>query len=148
MSCGRWQEPFIETLLLRTAKQFQLINSCTSTICPPFFHFLVQNLLVNVLIDVYSYPHRKVLYEPYFLRGRRKKTAIKYICSMTGRAIRGNIPLTVSAQPKGGTIPRLSTEFSPFFPTRGIAMIHLLYNFHVDIGTGNNNREIWKNIAL
>ena len=43
-------------------------------------------------------------------------------------AIRGNIP--------------------PYCPTRGIAIIDLLYDFRVTIGTGNNERAIRGNVAL
>ena len=68
-----------------------------------------------------------------------------YYC-MTGRAIPGNVPFkidrngpTVTARPKGGTIPRSRTEY---FPTRGIAIIDLLYDFRISIGTGNNELAI------
>ena len=54
---------------------------------------------------------------------------------MTWRAIQGifHSKSTVSARPKG-------TEYSPYCPTQGIAIIDLLYDFHVTIGTGNNER--------
>ena len=52
---------------------------------------------------------------------------------------------TVSARPKGGRIPRSRT---PYCPTVGIAIINLLYNFCIAIGTGNNERAIWENFVL
>ena len=55
---------------------------------------------------------------------------------------------TVSALPKGGRIPRSRTEISPYCQTIGIAIINLLYNFCIAIGTGNNERAIWENFAL
>ena len=56
---------------------------------------------------------------------------------MTGMAIWENIQFEIylTARLKGGTIPRSRMEY---YPTQGIAIIDLLYEFRATIGTGNN----------
>ena len=60
-----------------------------------------------------------------------------YYC-MTGREIRGNIPFEIDrkARSKGGTILRSRTLC---WPTLGIAIIDLLYDFRITIGMGMGN---------
>ena len=67
-----------------------------------------------------------------------------YYC-MTGTAIQGNIPFKTNHI--GPTEGRDDTEvesrernISLYCPTRGIAILDLLYDFRVTIGTGNNER--------
>ena len=74
------------------------------------------------------------------------KVCNKYIL-LTGRAIRGNIPFEIDHI--GPTEGRDDTEVkNPILPDQGIAIAHLLYNFHIAIGMGNNERAILENIAL
>ena len=49
---------------------------------------------------------------------------------------------TVSARPKGRTIPRSRTKYFPVFADPRIAIIDLLYEFRITIVTGNNVRAI------
>ena len=63
-----------------------------------------------------------------------------YYC-MTGRAIRGDIPFEIDSI--GPTEGRDDTEVEygilpRIVPTRGIAIIDLLYDFRITIGMGNN----------
>ena len=65
-----------------------------------------------------------------------------YYC-MTVRAILGNIPFKIDHI--GPTEGRDNTEvengiFPRYCPTRGIAIINLLYDYHITIGKGNNVR--------
>ena len=57
-----------------------------------------------------------------------------YYC-MTGRAIWGlfRLRLTVSAQPKEGRYRGRERNNCPYCPTRGIAILDLLYDFCVTI---------------
>ena len=69
---------------------------------------------------------------------------------MTGRAIQGDIPFEIDCigptegrddtEVENGIFPRIERNISPYCPTRGIAIIYLLYDFRVTIGTGNNER--------
>ena len=81
-----------------------------------------------------------------------------YYC-MTWRAIRGNIPFENDriGPTEGRDDTEVENRIFPRITNRGIAIIDLLYDFHVTIGTGNNERllgtgnnerAIWENIAL
>ena len=70
-----------------------------------------------------------------------------HIYCMTGRTIWGNIVLR-STRPKGGQYRGREWNISPYCPTRGIAIIDLLYDFRVTIDTGNNEQAIRENIAI
>ena len=67
---------------------------------------------------------------------------------MTDRAIRGNNPFEIDCI--GPTEERDATkvEYFSVCPTPGIAIIYLLYDFGITIGTGNNEQAIQGNIAL
>ena len=83
------------------------------------------------------------------IRGRRLIDEIRYILLQYWEGNRGKY--TVQDRPywpdqrEAGYRGR---EQPPYCPTVGIAIINLLYNFCIAIGTGNNERAIWENFAL
>ena len=66
-----------------------------------------------------------------------------YYC-MTGRAIQGNIPFKIDriGPTKGRQDTEIKNRIFPILPDPRIAIIYLLYEFHITIVTGNNERAI------